>query len=247
VYELDKPITRPYRDVAYYTESLRGTPGRVLELACGTGRFLVPLLGAGLAVDGLDHSADMLDVCRRHCAERGFAPHLQTADMADFSVPLTYDVVLIGSGSIKELAGREAVLGALRSTRRCLRPGGLLYADLVPPRHVSGARSPAHPTDPGPLRYWRRDDDLWTLQPVHVEYDSAENRTTQLLRYEKWHQGALVAAELHQFVVQHWTLWEFGALLAEAGFREFDVTADYCPGRPPRAADDDWTFRAVAG
>ena len=34
---------------------------------------------------------------------------------------------------------------------------------------------------------------------MHVEYDSAANQTTRLLRYEKWQDGRLLATELQWF------------------------------------------------
>jgi SAM-dependent methyltransferase len=37
----------------------------VLDLACGAGRLLVPLLRSGIDVDGYDFCQDMLDQCKR--------------------------------------------------------------------------------------------------------------------------------------------------------------------------------------
>ncbi len=56
VYELDKPVGRSFPGLDYYARQLAGITGRILEPACGTGRVLVPLLEAGLAVEGLDSS-----------------------------------------------------------------------------------------------------------------------------------------------------------------------------------------------
>lgn len=244
VYDLDKPIDAHYRDVEYYTCVLRGLGGRILEVACGTGRFLIPLLEAGLDVEGLDHSPEMLDVCRRLCRERGLDPVLHVGDMSSFELPGPYDVVMLGSGVIKEMEGREAALQALTCCRDSLVPGGRVFVDLVPPRHVSGAMSPDRPTEPGPARVWRRDSSVWTLETIQLEYDSAANRTIEWLRYEKWRDAELVASELRRFCVQHWTLWEFEQLLDEAGFTDVVVVADY-RDEPPGPRNDDWTFIAT--
>ncbi len=56
VYELDKPVGRSFPGLDYYARQVAGITGRILEPACGTGRVLVPLLEAGLAVEGLDTS-----------------------------------------------------------------------------------------------------------------------------------------------------------------------------------------------
>jgi SAM-dependent methyltransferase len=71
VYDIDKPIGRSFGDVEFYQERLRSCTGRILEPAVGTGRILIPLLEAGLVVDGVDNSPEMLTVCRARCAERG--------------------------------------------------------------------------------------------------------------------------------------------------------------------------------
>lgn len=236
VYDLDKPLDRYYDDVAYYVDLLRNERGRILELAVGTGRFLIPLCDAGLRVDGLDHSSEMLEICARHCRERGLSPVLHEANMAAFDVPERYDVVIVPSGALKELDGAEAALAALRCCHRALVPGGRLILDVVPLRHVN---------QPEPMRFWRREACLWTLFTMHLDFDAAANRMIKFQRYEKWKDGALVVAELHEFCMQNWSLGEVHALLADAGFADVSVIADYREGNPPSADNRDWTFHAV--
>ena len=48
----------------------------VLDVACGTGRLLLPLLRAGIDVDGCDLSEDMLHHCRTKAARESFNPNL---------------------------------------------------------------------------------------------------------------------------------------------------------------------------
>ena len=74
VYELDKPVRPTFPALRYHTRQLAGVTGRILEPAAGTRRVLVPLLGAGFAVEGLDVSPDILAVCRQHCQDRGLDP-----------------------------------------------------------------------------------------------------------------------------------------------------------------------------
>jgi SAM-dependent methyltransferase len=45
-----------------------------LDLACGTGRLLLPLLRGGLEVDGCDLSPDMLAYCRERARDEGLDP-----------------------------------------------------------------------------------------------------------------------------------------------------------------------------
>ena len=71
VYDIDKPIGPPFGDVEFYLGRLRSCTGRVLEPAVGTGRMMIPLLEAGIEVEGVDNSPEMLAICRARCAERG--------------------------------------------------------------------------------------------------------------------------------------------------------------------------------
>lgn len=235
VYDLDKPIGRSFGDLEYYERSLAGLSGRILEPAVGTGRVLIPLLESGHDVEGFDVSADMLEVCRRRCRERGLDPPLRQADMTTFVEPGAFAAVILPAGSIALLDGRDATVQALRRFRECLQPSGTLLVDVPPGRLL---------TETEPMRHWRRDDFVWTLQTQHVEHDPVSNGTTRWLRYEKWHDGALVATELQLFRLQHWSVAEFEFLLVEAGFTDVSATADYRESTLPGVASDVWTFHA---
>ncbi|WP_339063456.1 class I SAM-dependent methyltransferase [Tepidibacillus marianensis] len=48
-------------DIPFYIERAKQLQGDVLELACGTGRVMIPMANAGINVWGLDLSKEMLD------------------------------------------------------------------------------------------------------------------------------------------------------------------------------------------
>ena len=52
-------------DREFYLGLAREARGPVLEVACGTGRILLPCFQAGVDIDGLDLFQEMLDVLRR--------------------------------------------------------------------------------------------------------------------------------------------------------------------------------------
>ena len=238
IYEQDKPIGHSFGDVEYYRRQLAGVTGRILEPAVGTGRMLIPLLEAGLEVEGFDTSPEMLGLCRAHCRARGLDPVLRQGDMTTFAQPAAYAAVIVPTGTIALLDGRADTLRALACFRECLAAAGRLLVDLDPPPE------PGHETDPEPMRHWRSGPYLWTLQVHHIEYDPAARQTTRWLRYEKWDDGVLAATELQLFRLQHWGLGEFTDLLTEAGFAGVTVTADYRDAGQPGPASGIWTFRA---
>ena len=61
-------------ELAYYRGAIEEFGQPALDLGCGAGRLLVPLLAAGLDVDGADISPDMLARAAERAAAAGFAP-----------------------------------------------------------------------------------------------------------------------------------------------------------------------------
>src|SRR5690349_11372890 len=53
-------------DVPFYLELAKRIGGPVLELACGTGRVLLPIARAGIAIHGVDNSVPMLNVLSKN-------------------------------------------------------------------------------------------------------------------------------------------------------------------------------------
>ncbi len=76
-------------DMAFYLEYARECGSPILELACGTGRVLLPLARAEFDVFGLDLSERMLAVCRRKLSEEKLSERvgLFWANMSTFDLP----------------------------------------------------------------------------------------------------------------------------------------------------------------
>jgi ubiquinone/menaquinone biosynthesis C-methylase UbiE len=127
VYDITKPIGHSFGDVEFYLQRLKSCTGRVLEPAVGTGRVLIPLMEAGLQIEGTDNSPEMLAVCRARCAERGLQPVLHEVDMGSLSLPERYEAIIVPAGSFLLIERREQSLGALGRFREHLLPGGVSF------------------------------------------------------------------------------------------------------------------------
>src|SRR5581483_3257093 len=124
-------------DLPFYQELAAAQGGRVLELACGSGRVLVPLVRAGHQVTGLDASPAMLALAREKLAAAGLADsgraRLVQGDMRELALDEAFDVALIAVKSLAYLTQRADQQRALAGIAHHLRPGGLLALDLMHP------------------------------------------------------------------------------------------------------------------
>ncbi len=135
----------------------RHVPGpveRILEPACGTGRFLVALPKRGYSVTGYDSCPQMAEYARRRVKDAGFAPGASGASGAGVGwaevieadmvyapvVPDGYDAALNSINSMGYLLSDREIVAHFRRTGFSLRPGGIYiahlacaYADGVPP------------------------------------------------------------------------------------------------------------------
>ena len=63
-------MAKAQRDIEFYTNWAYSRGGTMLEVACGTGRILVPALEMGADIEGIDISPEMLDFCRQKLKEK---------------------------------------------------------------------------------------------------------------------------------------------------------------------------------
>ncbi|HEU4976848.1 MAG TPA: class I SAM-dependent methyltransferase [Baekduia sp.] len=104
-----------------------GLRGRtVLDVACGTGRSLRPLVDLGYRGHGCDLSPAMLDIAR----ERLPGVELSVADMRALPDLGRFDWITCLNDALNYLLGDDELAAALRAMARLLRAGGVITFDL---------------------------------------------------------------------------------------------------------------------
>jgi len=101
-------------------EHQRSTGNDLLEVACGTGRYLEHF-GKVFNCTGLDLNPPMLEIAR----ERAQSARLVAGDMLDFDLGAQFDVVACLFSSIGYVHGIRNLRKAVRNFARHLKPGGV--------------------------------------------------------------------------------------------------------------------------
>lgn len=115
---------------------------RVLEVACGTGRLLLPMAQRGLDCVGIDAHAGMIDFART----RGKALHLkadfQVADMRSFKLKRKCDGAFCALSGFRYLVSPDDIFEHFLALTGALIPGAAYVVDL----DLAGPDyDPAHP------------------------------------------------------------------------------------------------------
>lgn len=213
-------------DLDLYRNFAELCSGSLLELACGSGRLLLPLAREGHTLTGVDTSERMLALAQARLQEENIASRvtLIQQDMCTLRLPQKYSLAFIALGSFAHLTTRKAQQQALAAVRAHVTKGGTFIVD------ISNTDARYMEQMSGQLLLqgtWQRDDGSLLTHMV----SPASSHTQHLLElthfYDQHVQGGPINRTL---VTTHLYLFErseMELLLEQAGFVVKDVYGDY--------------------
>jgi ubiquinone/menaquinone biosynthesis C-methylase UbiE len=213
-------------DLEFYLGLARAARGPVLDVACGTGRIMLPCLRAGIDVDGLDLSAEMLARLRQKASAEGFDSRLYESSMSSLSVPRRYALIMIPFNAIVHNLTTEDQLATLTRCRDHLEPGGVLAFDTGFP----GAAWITAPDGVRVLELETKHPD--TGLPVRMFDTRSFNRVEQIMdsrmEIELLDAAGNVAETRRSRTTIRWIYkFEMALLLRVAGFERWEIYGDY--------------------
>jgi SAM-dependent methyltransferase len=236
-YDLDAGTEEHYVDAALYDYEYRrrradvnhyralakehARKGIVLELACGSGRVLGPLVRDGHRAIGVDLSAAMLQRAaarlERLSAARRERVLLVRADMRRYAFGTTFPLILCPFNAFQHLYTRTDVEAFLASVAAHLAPDGRLAFDVLNPDlawltrdpHKRWARTKFHHPETGELLEYSTNqtyDPVTQIVYMRIYYESLDEKA-------KGKRTKVVRLSHRQFFPS-----ELEALLAANGF-----------------------------
>ena len=238
-------------ELAFYRDAIERFGEPALDLACGAGRLLLPLLEAGLDVDGVDVSTDMLSQARRLADARGLSPSLTRQAMHELDLPRRYRTIFI-CDSFGIGGERRHAVRALERVFQHLEPGGALVfshdlpyaeeeADWL--RWLPGRRGEPEPWPDEGDRRRAADGDELELLFRESSFDPLLQQSVLEVRARRWRDGEMVEQEEHRIVLPEYFAQEIVLMLDTAGFTEVEIQGRYT-GAP--ATRDDATVVFLA-
>src|SRR5258708_6834502 len=200
--------------------------GKILELACGSGRLLLPLASEGYTLTGVDTSAAMLELAQRGLAQAGIAGRCQLVqqDMCTLQLPEKFRLAMVALGSFGHIITRTQQQQALAAIRRHLSVGATFILDIS----NEDARYMEHLS--GQMLHqgtWQQADGAYVTHFL----SPASSNTRHLLElthfYEVHRHGEAVRRTVSQTNLYLFERNEAELLLEQAGLRVKEVYGNY--------------------
>jgi SAM-dependent methyltransferase len=115
------------KDITFFVSLIPRAATDILELACGTGRVLIPLAGHCNRIEGLDSSSNMLSVCREKLRAAGWShlcEALHIGEMSDFDLGRQFDLILVPFYGFQLLLADSDISSFFVSVSKHLAIGG---------------------------------------------------------------------------------------------------------------------------
>lgn len=225
----------PEAEVDWYAGRM---PGDVLALdvMCGYGRLLAPLVARGRKVHGVDASAAMLARCEEKLAAAGAGAPTFRQDVAQMNLPFRYGCAFVAGEAFQLFAEPSLAAAALERIRAHLVDPGLLFVDCrVPPLAVQRLGAPLVE-----VRTVRLADGAQIALRSETTW-SADARLARAANRYAHRRGAQRLAEERERIA--WTWYpadECRDVLLAAGYRHVEI------GPPAGAADEGDAYSLIA-
>jgi len=211
-YDLVHGEFAPPETLAFYEDKigLYGSP--VLELACGSGAYMIPLAEKGISVIGVDISDEMLSRAKEKAAARNVSLDLRKADIRNFELNQKFPLILLLGNSLQHLLTREDVEECFAAVKRHLTPNGKFIIEIFNPSLKILSRKP----DENELDSEYETPEGKAVLTGRVNYDAAMqiNHITWIYQNAATGNSKQFSFTMRQFFPQ-----EFDALLHYNGFQ----------------------------
>jgi SAM-dependent methyltransferase len=139
----DKTTTREY-DVDFFLNIAKELGGSVLDIGCGEGRLLIPMLRAGISVDGIDNSQRMIQKLNSKVRGMGYGhkTRIQLMDMREIEIAKKYKLIILSFGAIGYLKDDMECKKIFNMINNMLEIEGRFVFDFDPNYGLEGEEGP---------------------------------------------------------------------------------------------------------
>jgi SAM-dependent methyltransferase len=208
-------------DLPFYLDLAEQTAGPILEVACGTGRVLLPIARKGIEIHGVDNSRPMLKILENRLAREPREVRqrvtLHEGDMRDFRLGAKYPLVIIPFRPMQHMQTVQDQVSALTAAALHLDDTGILAFDVFYPKFEMIA---ARMGEEVPEMEWTPSSDPTTVVRRYFRKESVD-KINQVFSftfiYRTFRAGELILEETEAFKLAYFTYPHIRALFLITG------------------------------
>ncbi len=230
LYDLVHQKPADCEQITFYERQIQRYGQPVLELASGTGNYLVTLTENDFNISGTEKFQERREMSDEKAARRNVETNLHNADMRDFELGKRFNLIFVAGNALQHLNSVNDVKNCFASVRRHLTPRGRFIVEIFNPSIALLNRDPNR-------RYFvgeYRTDAGWVVITTTVRYDSA----TQINHID-WHyknqfsnQEQTVSFTMRQYFPRELdSLFDCNGFRIEAKYGDFDES-DFAGNSP---------------
>ena len=216
-------------DIPFYVEYAKHSGGPVLELACGTGRVLIPIAKAGVRIHGLDLSENMLRIAEKKIHEKRLdeLASISHDNMAEFNLhEKNYAMAFIAVRSFMHLFTQEDQIKCLECVHDHLRPDGILLIDLYAPSFKHLAQEPSEEVRRS-REFQLPNGNKVVEKRRYIGVDLVNQLNTDEIIFEEYKGDKLIRSRILPLITRFTFRHELELLLERCGFRVEAIYRDY--------------------
>jgi SAM-dependent methyltransferase len=208
-------------DLPFYLGLAEGSRGPILEIACGTGRVLLPIARKGIEIHGVDNSLPMLQILKNSLTGEPDNVRqkvsLHEGDMRDFRLGAKFPLVIIPFRPMQHMHTVQDQVSALTTAAAHLSETGILAFDVFYPKfEMINTRM----GEEVPEMEWSSTSDPATIVRRYFRKDSVD-KINQIFSftfiYRTFQAGEQVLEETEDFKLSYFTYPHLRALFVLAG------------------------------
>lgn len=210
-------------ELAYLRPYLQSNQEPFLELACGYGRLLLPIMELGYTIYGSDSSQEMLDHCKLLAKEKHLEPTLYKQFMQKLDLAEQFGFIFIDDCSFTLVIEDKDIHELFERVFDHLKPRGTFLFDFF------GYFPNENFTKTNVKRKYTTED--WTKaadQSIYISrkistYDPTTQITSTLQIHDCYVDGKLVGSQAYDDPNKRHNVEEIVKLLAAKGFEDIKV------------------------
>lgn len=220
LYDLVHEKPSDSEQIAFYEKQIGRFGQPVLELACGTGNYLVTLQQKNVEISGLDASREMLGAAEDRASKQQLESKLINADMRHFELDQEFSLIFIAGNSLQHLDTIKDVESCFASVRKHMAPDGRFIVEVFNPSLQLLTRDPQ-------IRYFvgeYKTSRGWIVINENVFYDPASQ-----INHIHWHYKNQFENEEHTvtFSMRQFFPQELDYLFLKNGFKIEEKYGDF--------------------